>query len=173
VSHNANVAVWKYSDPALTPIQLLVLVALADYANPDSALLWPSFDNVATRCHVSRSTVKRAVAELVAMGQLERVRQGGGQGRHDTTVFRFCLVDNLGGKGVTLNPLALKGGQIRALRGSETTVKGVTGEPQTRKNPNEPRARVREEPPPMPDKAELANRIVDAKSCIGRSERGA
>jgi hypothetical protein len=167
MSHNANAAVWAFADPDLTPMQLLVLVALADYANPDTALLWPSLDNVATRCHVSRSTVKRAITELVAGQQLERVQRGG-RGGHETSLFRFCLVDNLGLRGVTVNP---QGGHSRTAGGSLTPLRGFTGEPQKRINPNEPRAgaHARRNAPspaddPAPDPAELTKRMNEVRA---------
>ena len=48
----------------LNPIQKLVLMALADYAD-DNGYCWPSNKSIAKRCCISSRTVQRRIRELV------------------------------------------------------------------------------------------------------------
>jgi hypothetical protein len=168
MSHKANVAVWEYAHPDLTPHALLVLVALADYANPDSALCWPSLARIAARVHLSRSTVIRCLSELEAVGQIARVRRGGGRGT--PTVYRFALVDNVGTNGVTLTPFPV---HKRFQNGPETVSKspinGFTGGTQNRINPKgteNPKRHARHiGPTDMPDPdPDLAAKVAEVRA---------
>lgn len=59
-----------------TPIQKLVLVRLADRANGDNTC-WPGISSISKECCLSESSVRRAIAALVAAGALNKTPGGG------------------------------------------------------------------------------------------------
>jgi hypothetical protein len=73
---------------------LIVALVLADHADYDGKV-WMSIASVAVQARVARSTVYSAISALEALGELERVRQGGKAGPGDATTYRLTLVDKL------------------------------------------------------------------------------
>lgn len=63
----------------------LVMLALADRAD-DGGLAWPSVDDLAERTRLTPRAVRKCVAELVSLGELE-VENGGG--RHRSNRYRI------------------------------------------------------------------------------------
>ena len=64
---------WRLMKPAwqvdkLTPSQRLVLLALVYYSDRTGSNAYPSQSTLARMCCCSRSTVKRALAALIARG---------------------------------------------------------------------------------------------------------
>ncbi len=69
-----------YGDPELSARAKLVLVYLHDRANKDGES-WYAIGTMAKDLSLSRSTIKRALAELIRQGQVEkrsRYRENGG-----------------------------------------------------------------------------------------------
>ena len=69
-----------YSDPELSARAKLVLVYLHDRANKDGES-WYAINTMAKDLSLSRSTIKRALAELIRQGRVEkqvRFRENGG-----------------------------------------------------------------------------------------------
>ena len=67
---------WAWSQTLLlSPIQILVLVALADYAN-DAQTCWPTLATLAKKTRLSRRAVINAVAHLVEVNLVTRVCRG-------------------------------------------------------------------------------------------------
>jgi hypothetical protein len=60
--------VWNHSKAAGT--DRLVLLALADQANPVTRECWPSIGYIAHRCNVSNRTVQRSIRSLEALGEV-------------------------------------------------------------------------------------------------------
>ena len=149
----------------------LVLLMLADHANADG-LCWPSQERVARRARVSRSTVKRAIEELVEAGELKRRR--GGQGAGSTNVYQVMpehAVDNSDlpvDKGSRVTPLR---GSSGAIRGSFGANKGFTGEPLTVKNRKEPRPEFVSAIPEDFDPA-IADRVSEVRDALGGHRGG-
>lgn len=67
--------------------QLLVLLALADWAN-DTGACWPGLDRIAARTHQSRRNARYVLKQLQAAGIIS-IRDGGG--RHVTNVYSISL----------------------------------------------------------------------------------
>jgi hypothetical protein len=135
MSVHVTAAVWHHS--ATDGRTRLVLLALADCANHD-AQAWPSVGTLAHMAHVDRRTVQRALAEAVALGELERSENFGGRGH--TARYRFLLpVDNVSIKGGTVSPFRDKGRQNRQERAAGLTVKGGTVPPEPLGTVKEPR----------------------------------
>ena len=63
--------VWDLSES--TGSARLVLLAIADSCDHDGTNAWPAVETIAKKTKVSRSTVQRAIKELVALGELRVV----------------------------------------------------------------------------------------------------
>ncbi len=63
----ASTWAWEQKIP---PYDKLVLLELADHADPDTFECWPSQQFIAERCGINRSTVNRIIKRLVAGGFL-------------------------------------------------------------------------------------------------------
>jgi hypothetical protein len=78
-------AVWKHSRQKSGA--LLVLLALADYAN-SKGIAWPAVSTLARKVRMSKRNVQRWVRALQQAGELE-VRRN--QGRRGSNVYRICV----------------------------------------------------------------------------------
>ena len=83
---------WRLMKPVwqvdkLTPSQRLVLLALAYYTDRNGANAYPSQSTLARMCCCSRSTVKRALAALIARGLIIPT----GKGRKGTIKYRISM----------------------------------------------------------------------------------
>jgi len=80
---------WDFNEvfeSGLSSNAILIRLYLARCANGERQA-WPSINTIAVRCNVSRATVKRALAELIEKGWLERVPRIKPSGERDTTVY--------------------------------------------------------------------------------------
>ena len=80
-----------YADPDLSAKAKQVLVYLHDRANKDGES-WYAINTMAKDLSLSRSTIKRALAELVRQGRIKkqaRFRENGGQSSN-TVRLLFC-----------------------------------------------------------------------------------
>jgi DNA-binding transcriptional regulator YhcF (GntR family) len=68
------------------PSTLLVLLALADWAN-DEGICWPAIDSIAEKCRISSRTAQRIIKELEELGALKVSRKAG---RNHTNTY--CLL---------------------------------------------------------------------------------
>lgn len=75
MSIRVSAAVWALSDQKGTG--LVMMLAIADMAR-DDGVAWPGITYIATKSRVSRRQAMRVLADLKASGELEVVRQGGG-----------------------------------------------------------------------------------------------
>jgi len=57
---------WAFHQTIGEPLAKLVLIALAEYANPDTGACYPSIASIAKKTECSESTVHRKIAYLVA-----------------------------------------------------------------------------------------------------------
>lgn len=96
----AMTAVWKHSR-ATTPSELLVLLALADWAD-DDGYCFPSHRAIAQKTRTSRATVKRVMRLACDRGELARVKAAGhtvptprefvgGTGFHPTNLYQLAI----------------------------------------------------------------------------------
>lgn len=69
--------VWRHSLHSGT--SLLVLLALADYANDDGTGIWPSYESIARKARISRRHAMRAIAHLCEVGPVRIIQRGGGR----------------------------------------------------------------------------------------------
>ena len=88
MSHEATT--WAFRQRGLTPSQFRVLVQLADRHNPDYGC-FPSQENLARDCEVSRATVNRCLDELEALGMIFREAVKDAQGRQKNTRYTFAF----------------------------------------------------------------------------------
>jgi hypothetical protein len=64
-----------FEDSRARDAAFVVLLAMADWAD-QNGWCYPSYGQLAGKARVSRSTAKRAVAELIALGEIERISHG-------------------------------------------------------------------------------------------------
>lgn len=69
---------WVFEHSQSQGSARLVLLAIADRADEDGHDAWPSLAWLASKAKVSERTVRRALRELEAMGELRTGRQRGG-----------------------------------------------------------------------------------------------
>lgn len=77
--------VWESDRPWAGSV-LLVMLALADYAN-DDGYCWPSIGSVARKCRLSERQAQRIIRDLVDDRSLEIAKHGDGRG--NTTFYRI------------------------------------------------------------------------------------
>jgi len=86
---------WDYNnifDSELTSHAKLVRLYLARCADNDTRQAWPSLNNIANHCGISRATAKRAVNELVETGWLlKKVRKE--EGIYTSNLYILCSPD--------------------------------------------------------------------------------
>ncbi len=76
--------------------ELLVLLALADYANDEGTSIYPAMRSVAKKARLSVDQARRVIHELVTSGVIELVEAGGWRnGRNRTNEYRIILEDVL------------------------------------------------------------------------------
>lgn len=99
-------SIWRYSQAEGN--SLLILLALGDWSD-DEGYCFPSHRAIAEKTKASISTVKRAIHEHLASGELEKVAAKGHTvpmprefvgrtGFRPTNLYRVTLVDKLGSK---------------------------------------------------------------------------
>jgi hypothetical protein len=99
---------------------LLVLLAIADYANQEG-LAWPSVPTLSSKARLTIRHTQRVLRKLVKMGELEIQK---GQGPHGTNYYR-----------VTLGPVAEKSGLTFATLMGD--IRGLTRVALVSPNPSE------------------------------------
>jgi hypothetical protein len=58
----------------------LVLLEIANHVNDDNGLAWPSQNTIARRTGLSRRWIVEIIADLVAVGELKIIPEGGPNG---------------------------------------------------------------------------------------------
>lgn len=112
---------WAFKHE-MTPIQKLVLIALADYAD-ENGECYPRHETTAQRTCLSLSTVKRSIKGLAEGGYLTKVHQYRDDGRYRSNRYRLNLA-----KVPTTTPEQVPGQSDPVIR-SERTDQGVTVTP--------------------------------------------
>ena len=82
--------------------ELLVLLALADWAN-DDGYCWPTISALATKARLSERAVQQILGRLTTTGRIRRI-QGGGRGRAN----RYQVVTTRNGASETVNAIHRK-----------------------------------------------------------------
>ena len=98
------VSVWKHSRSSGGT--LLLLLAIADNANEDSGLAWPSIETLARKTRMSERQVQRCIQTAEGLEELEVVRRP-----NKTTLYRILLG----------HPKTKPGGDILSSREQGTT----------------------------------------------------
>lgn len=116
--------------PGLTPVEKLVLVSYADYANAEG-LCWPSNDTAARRAELTPRGLRLVRRRLEEAGLLRVERSGGGRNR--ANVYRVTIPV----KGEPLFPVSVpERGNGGAVKGERGRAKGGTAVPPNRKEPS-------------------------------------
>lgn len=78
---------FVYQDHELSPRAKVVLIYLEDHANKEGAC-WPGIKTIAAGVSLSRSTVKRALDDLVRAGLVEKTRRWRENGSLTSNLYR-------------------------------------------------------------------------------------
>lgn len=68
---------WLWDNSAARGTDLLVLLALADFADDDGTNAWPSIETLAKKCRQDRRTVQRTLVKLEDAGLVKVARNAG------------------------------------------------------------------------------------------------
>lgn len=85
----------------------MLALALADHAHDDGSRIWPSLDSLARKTKQSRSSVRRHLQRMVAIGWLVLVKQSDGRagGTNEYCIAPGWIAGTMTlGEGVNLNP---------------------------------------------------------------------
>jgi hypothetical protein len=102
--------VWKYAE--VTGSELLVLLALADYAHDDGTSIYPSVATIARKSRLSVDQARRVVHELIKDGYVELVEEGGWNGKTNRPNQYRILLEKL------------EGGYLQDARGGTRKLQG-------------------------------------------------
>jgi hypothetical protein len=157
VSVKVQSKVWEHSRASGNT--LVVLLKIADNCDDSGRNAWPSIPTLARYCRCSESTVKRSIRELVELGEIEVVTNGGGRepgSRYAPNLYRVVL------EGYQNDPLRSgRGGSSVAAREAEKL--GSGGSPLTRNSFLEPS----ENPPTESNKELAATHLAIARRSLG------
>ena len=78
--------IWKTRN--LSPATKMVALCIADHANNESLVAYPSYDTIMEECELSRMTVARAIKRIAKLGLVEVAK--GGHGRRETSRYNFA-----------------------------------------------------------------------------------
>jgi len=81
---------WAWAQD-VTPVQKLVLLALANYAGNEEGECWPGRDTLASMTGLSVRSVSRATSELAKQGQLAVEARARGNGSQASNIYRLSL----------------------------------------------------------------------------------
>ncbi len=77
--------VWEYSQHS--GHKLMLMLAIADHANDEGRVAWPSYDKLAKKCRLSRRQTITLIQELEKTGELV-IERGGGRGRSNRYIVQ-------------------------------------------------------------------------------------
>lgn len=75
----------------LSPAQKLVLLALADHANDEDQLCWPSLQHLQKKTGLGKNTVWQSIDFLIEKGFVTRVKKGSNGPIPEATLYRVNL----------------------------------------------------------------------------------
>lgn len=101
---------WAFDARGLNPVERLILLALADWANDDGEC-WPGQVSIAEKVEVSESTVRRVLTRLRTLGVLEVSERRRPDGYKTSNLYRLMHTSpvNLTGESSAVNLTYLTG----------------------------------------------------------------
>lgn len=132
-------AVWAYAD--CKGSELLILLALADFADDNGENIYPSMQTLAHKSRMSDKQARRVVQNLVKLGLIEIVEAGGWQrGRNRSNSYRI-LLENIGTPKLGV-PLSHPG-EDGTPTGDRTVLPPVGDDPSYKRNNKPPLKKLR------------------------------
>lgn len=80
-----------FGESKLSPAQKLVLIALADHANDEDHLCWPSLQHLQKKTGLGKNTIWQSIDALVKNGHVTRVEKGSNGPIPTATTYRINL----------------------------------------------------------------------------------
>ena len=84
----------SFEDSKLSPAQKLVLLALADHANDEDQLCWPSLNHLSKKTGMDRGTIWRSIQKLETLGLIKIVKKGTNGPIPESTLYYIALGDS-------------------------------------------------------------------------------
>jgi len=100
---------WAVEQAAETPLQKLLLLILANYAD-EAGESWPSQSTIARQCHCTRQGVQKALGNLETLGLLMSIGRVS-HGAKDTNLYRLQIKEG--------SQLSWQGGENSVGKGSQ------------------------------------------------------
>lgn len=118
-------------DCDLSPNSCHVLLLLASYANDETGITWPKHSTIERQTHLSRSSVKRAIDELVKFGFIVEKQKRYEDNRQISNSYRLATPGKKAAKVTHVEQTAEDqvGGSHRTPPGSHRTPWGSQGTP--------------------------------------------
>lgn len=85
---SVHVSSWVWDHAECEGNELLIMLALADYAN-DEGVCWPGMATLSRRCRCHVSTIQRNIAKAVERGDMELTARSKDNGNADTNLYKF------------------------------------------------------------------------------------
>ena len=84
-----QVMAWVFDHSQSRPVPRLVLLAIANFCNESGEYAYPGVPRLARICGLSERGVRKALVELVKLGELRIAVKGGGRRANRYTVFGY------------------------------------------------------------------------------------
>lgn len=131
--------VWEHSDVSCN--ELLILLALADWAGHDGESCFPSMEQIGFKARCDERTARRIIGKLKEKGYLTVIKPGSGRGHRTEYRVNVDFIESLPLQyherkrgAVCPTSTEIKGGNDDTQRGASTTVKGGSDDIAIRKN---------------------------------------
>jgi hypothetical protein len=133
---SARCVAWVLENTTAKNTDHLVLIYLADYANPDTDNAWPSVQNLADKANIGKSTCRESLRRLEAQGRISTV----GETPRGTTIYKVLMTASAAAGRQNLAPARSQQGgrQISAGGAPESGPESKT-EPKTEPTNNPPK----------------------------------
>jgi len=83
----------SFESSDLTPAQKLLLIALADHANDEDQLCWPSQEHLIKKTGLDRRSVQRSLSTLIDKGYIRIIKKGTNGIIPESTLYQVTLAD--------------------------------------------------------------------------------
>lgn len=118
---------WAIEQPEVkSPLTLVVLLCLANYAGEDGTNAFPSIETLARNSRMSGRSVQRHLTKLAEMGLIRRGNQAIAAAVIQRSDRRPVVYDLCIPRGVTQSPRSTDGVTARAERGDKRASRGDT-----------------------------------------------
>ena len=133
---SARCVAWVLENTTAKNTDHLVLIYLADYANPDTDNAWPSVQNLADKANIGKSTCRESLRRLEAQGRISTV----GETPRGTTIYKVLMTPAAAGRQNLAPARSQQGGRQISAGGAPESGPEPKTEPKTEPKSNPPKS---------------------------------